>query len=99
MAGEPSRGQGVAACRRQAAHGIEPGIEQHHTGIQALGPAALERQFRIDLLPAAAFLADQRVGGQHHVVEGDLREMRVASQVADRAHRDARRVQVDDKLR
>src|SRR2546429_5283195 len=53
----------------------QPFIEQHDAGEQPLGPAALEGQLGRDLLPALAFLADQGVGRQLHVVEEDFAEM------------------------
>src|SRR5690606_32136095 len=58
---------GVAADRRRqgglapAAQPLDPAVQQHDAGINALRPAALEGQLGGDLLPAAAFAADQRV--------------------------------------
>ncbi|MNL11437.1 hypothetical protein D3C87_1322730 [compost metagenome] len=77
----------------------QPAFQERDAGVKALWPAALESQFGIHLRPACAFLADQRIGRQLHVVEEDFGEMRVARQVFDRSDRDARKREVHDDLR
>lgn len=74
-------------------------LQQHDARIHPLRAAALEGQFGIDLHPAAAFLADQCVVSQEHVVEEHFKKMHFADQVKDRAHRHAGQSQVDNELR
>lgn len=77
----------------------QPALQQRDGGIQAFRPAALERQFGVDLGPARALLADERVRRQLDVVEEHFGEMRVAGQILDRPDGHARQRQVDDELR
>src|SRR3990167_6435240 len=51
------------------------------------------------LRTAAAFMADQRVVGQQHVVEEHFGKMCITRQVTDRAHRHAWQCQIDNELR
>src|SRR5258708_11732324 len=66
---------------------------------EPLRAAALEREFAGDLLPALTLIADQPLGRHEHAIEDDLVEIVLAGEVADRPHREARRLQVEDQLR
>ncbi len=79
--------------------GIDQRVQHGDAAQEALRPAAFEGELRGHLLPALTLRADQRIGAQLHVVEEHLVEMLAASEVADRADRDARQPQVDDELR
>ena len=50
-------------------------------------------------LPAAADLAEEVLRGDAHVGEEDLVELRLARDLAQRPHLDARRMHVDDEVR
>ena len=61
---------------------------------RAADAEALEAEQRLGHGPAVVQLADERVARHAHVVEEHLAELLVAGEVADRAQRDARRLQV-----
>ncbi|MCY1538888.1 hypothetical protein D9M68_744500 [compost metagenome] len=77
----------------------EPAVYQHHAGIDALRTAALQRQLRRDLLPAAALLADQRVRRQQDVIEQHFAKMGIPCDVPDGTDLDAGQGKVEDHLR
>lgn len=77
---------------------LQPALRQRHAGVNALGAAALERQFGVDLRPAVALFADQGLRVELDVVEEHFREVRVAGQVFDGPDGYAGQGQVDDHL-
>ena len=66
-----------------------PLLQKYQAGIDALGAAPLESEFRVHLRPAVAFLSHQRVCGQLHVVEMEFAEIRLARAQGNGANRDA----------
>ena len=75
--------------RVMSAQVIEPDIEQRDAGIKTLRPAALEREFGVDLIPASALMSDERVFAQTNIVEEHFIEIRLACEVSNLANGDA----------